>query len=160
LPYFGLPKKTNTLDKIVAEKKSQQNLNLKTEIPLDKNALSIPDSSGKVVSSTIGKQLENSSGKIIAPTFASDIVFKIQLGAFKNEVPLEIVNQFLKISKLGVENHKDLNGLTIFTAGDFKTYGEASKIKQEVIFNNFKDAFIVAYRNGKKIAIDEAKIEY
>ena len=95
--------------------------------------------------------------QIYASTFAPDVVFKIQLGAFKNEVPLEIVNQFLKISKLGVENHKDINGLTIYTAGDFKTYNEAINIKQEIIANNFKDAFVVAYRNGKKISMDEAK---
>ncbi|HEX8517665.1 MAG TPA: hypothetical protein VF868_15815 [Bacteroidia bacterium] len=86
----------------------------------------------------------------------SGLVFKVQIGAFKDEVPLEIANQFLKIASKGIKNYKDANGLTIYTLGNFKTYEEAQSLKNE-ISSIVTDAFIVAYNNGTKISVDEAK---
>ena len=88
----------------------------------------------------------------------SGIVFKVQIGAFKEEVPLEIANKFLKIAKKGVKNYKDANGLTIYTVGTYKTYAEASTVRTEVVNEAaITDAFIVAYKDGNKISIDEAR---
>ncbi|MBL0329163.1 MAG: PD40 domain-containing protein [Bacteroidetes bacterium] len=88
----------------------------------------------------------------------SGIVFKVQIGAFKEEVPLEIANKFLKIAKKGVKNYKDQNGLTIYTVGTYKTYAEASTVRAEVVAEaGITDAFIVAYKDGAKISIDEAR---
>lgn len=86
------------------------------------------------------------------------VVFKVQIGAFREEVPLEIANKFLKIAKKGIKNYKDDNGLTIYSVGSYKSYDEALTIKNEVIAEaDIKDAFIVAYNNGKKISVEEAK---
>ncbi len=88
----------------------------------------------------------------------SGIVFKVQIGAFKEEVPLEIANKFLKIANKGVKNYKDANGLTIYTVGTYKTYAEASKVRTEVVKEGgITDAFIIAYKDGLKITIDEAR---
>lgn len=84
------------------------------------------------------------------------VVFKVQIGAFKDEVPLDIANQFLKIANKGIKNYKDESGLTIYTVGNFKTYDEASQLRTE-IGEVIKDAFIVAYNDGQKISLDEAK---
>jgi hypothetical protein len=86
----------------------------------------------------------------------SGLVYKVQIGAFKEEVPLEIANQFLKIANKGIKNYKDANGLTIYTLGSFRTYDEALSLKNEIT-GTVKDAFIVAYNNGTKISIEEAK---
>jgi hypothetical protein len=85
------------------------------------------------------------------------IVFKVQIGAFSQEVPLEIANKFLKIAKKGIKNYKDENGLTIYTVGKYATYEEADKSRQEVAAEGLPDAFIVAYADGKKIPVDEAQ---
>ncbi len=85
------------------------------------------------------------------------IIFKVQIGAFKDEVPLEIANKFLKISKKGIKNYKDDNGLTIYSVGSYKTYEEATASKAEVIEAGITDAFVVSYNNGKKISLEEAK---
>lgn len=91
-------------------------------------------------------------------TIDSGIVFKVQIGAFAEEVPLEIANKFLLIAKKGVKNYKDANGLTIYTVGTFRTYEEASTAKTEVATEaNITDAFIVAYKDGTKISVEEAK---
>jgi hypothetical protein len=86
----------------------------------------------------------------------SGLVFKVQIGAFKDEVPLEIANQFLKIASKGIKSYKDSNGLTIYTLGGFRSYEEALQLRNEIA-GTVKDAFIVAYNNGNKISVEEAK---
>ncbi len=92
------------------------------------------------------------------PEIEPGIVFKVQIGAFNQEVPLDIANKFLKISKKGIKNYKDEQGLTIYTVGKYATYEEADKARQEVVTAaGLTDAFIVAYSDGKKIPVDEAQ---
>lgn len=157
LPYFGKEQKQIVPENI--ETNPQQPSQEKT--PEEKAPVITNKSNGPL---TI-KQLQdrytdikpnNTNSQIYASTFATDVVFKVQLGAFRNEVPLDIVNKFLKISKYGVENYIDITGLTIYTAGDFKTYEEANKVKKELAADVFQDAFVVAYRQGKKISMEEA----
>ena len=85
------------------------------------------------------------------------IVFKVQIGAFNEEVPLETANKFLKISKKGIKNYKDEKGTTIYTVGNYATYEEADRSRQEVASEGLPDAFIVAYSDGKKISVEEAQ---
>ena len=149
LPFFGSPKQ-NVPESSTAS--AQQSLQTNPTPAIGNEKKSVTDNNAAAE-----KQPANIENQIYASTFAADVAFKIQLGAFRFEVPLDIVNKFLKISKLGVENYVDINGLTIFTAGDFKSYDDANKVKQELVADSFKDAFVVAYRNGKKISMDEAK---
>ena len=91
------------------------------------------------------------------PATEAGVVFKVQIGAFKDEVPLDIANKFLKVASKGIKNYKDENGLTIYTVGSYKTYEEAAKMKSELADSELNDAFIVAYKDGKKISVEEAK---
>lgn len=61
------------------------------------------------------------------------IVFRVQLGAFKNNVPYQMVESFLKISDKGINQETDSRGLHIFYAGTFTEYAPALQLKQEVI---------------------------
>ena len=90
-------------------------------------------------------------------TIESGVIYKVQIGAFSNEVPLQVANKFLSIASEGIKNYKDEKGLTIYTIGSFKTYDEAAASKVKVAGAGIPDAFIVAYNNGKKISLDEAK---
>lgn len=91
-------------------------------------------------------------------TIDSGLVYKVQIGAFKDEVPLAIANKFLKIADKGIKNYKDENGLTIYTVGKYTSYEAAAASKAEIILDsNVIDAFIVAYLDGKKISIDQAR---
>ena len=85
------------------------------------------------------------------------VVFKIQIGAFNEEVPLPIANKFLRIARMGVKNYEDERGLTVYTVGAYSNYEDANKAKAAVVSQGITDAFIVAYSDGKKITIDEAK---
>jgi len=101
----------------------------------------------------------NNSTNTIGSTMPAEdgVVFRVQIGAFKDEVPLEIANKFLKIAKKGIKNYKNEDGLNIYSVGSYKNYEDASASRAEVVAEGITDAFIVAYYNGKKVSIDEAK---
>lgn len=121
---------------------------------VEKNTTTQPTvtTQGQTTTPTVTKQ------PVQTPEIQAGIVFKVQIGAFNQEVPLEIANKFLKISKKGIKNYKDEKGLTIYTVGNYSTYAEADKSRQEVATEGaLPDAFVVAYSDGKKISVEEAQ---
>ena len=85
------------------------------------------------------------------------VVFKVQLGVFKNNAPLEMQKAFDKIKD--IEQDLTISGLYRFTSGKFTTYDEAKKHKEELISKGIKDVFIIAFFNEQLIDIQEA-LEY
>lgn len=85
-----------------------------------------------------------------------NIVFKVQLGAFRNEVPVEIMNKYLTIADKGIANFKS-GDLTIYTVGSYKDAASAETVKAEVVAKGITDAFVIALNNGEKISLEEAK---
>ena len=98
--------------------------------------------------------------KVVTPVAPNNtpvnIVYKVQLGAFKNEVPVEIMNKYLTIADKGIANFKS-GDLTIYTVGNFKDAASAEAIKAEVIAKGIADAFVIALNNGEKITLEDAK---
>lgn len=85
------------------------------------------------------------------------IVFKVQIGAFKNDVPVDIVNQLLDVVVgNNLEHVKNADGLTVYTSGNFKDYNSANEFKNSIVAKGVKDAFVVAFLNGQKIAVTKA----
>lgn len=85
-----------------------------------------------------------------------NILFKVQLAAVKNE--LNSNHPMLQGLTTPVNQEKSEDGLIRYYSGAFKTYEKAlvelNKIKTNGIAH---DAFIVAFLNGKKITINDAK---
>jgi hypothetical protein len=87
----------------------------------------------------------------------NNLVFKIQIGAYKEMIPVEVAGQFLKVAYLQVEYVTNDQGLTIYSVGKLTDYASANKVKAEVIEKSgITDAFIAPYYNGKKISVAEA----
>ncbi|HEY4798167.1 MAG TPA: hypothetical protein VII99_03720, partial [Bacteroidia bacterium] len=84
------------------------------------------------------------------------IVFKVQVGAYKEKVPIGEANKLLKISDKGIKTFKDENGLMIYTVGEFLEYETANKQKEQIISQGVTGAFVIAIKNGKKIPASEA----
>ncbi len=84
----------------------------------------------------------------------SKIVFKIQIGVFKNEAlgDAAIASKGL----INIEKATTIGNLVKFTAGSFTAYQDAINYKNEVIANGFPGAFIVAYFNNESIPLTEA----
>jgi hypothetical protein len=93
---------------------------------------------------------------IPANNLSVNIVYKVQLGAFRNEVPVEIMNKYLTIADKGIANFKS-GDLTIYTVGNYKDAVAAETVKAEVIAKGITDAFVIALNNGEKISLEDAK---
>jgi hypothetical protein len=87
---------------------------------------------------------------------ASDVVFKIQLGAFKENVPFSAVSAFLSVADKGITQETDARGLHIFYAGQYTNYDEALAARSDIASKGVKDAFIVAFVKGKRTNATEA----
>jgi len=80
------------------------------------------------------------------------VVFKVQVGAFRNPIPSETFRGFAPIV-----GESTGTGLTRYTAGLFKTFENANDAKTGIRDLGYSDAFVVAYRNGERISIAEAR---
>jgi hypothetical protein len=103
---------------------------------------------------------ESKPNVITSPTAKAtpgDLNYKVQIGAFRDEVPVEIATIFFQITKKGITHYKNEEGLTIYNAGNFTTYDEALRLKNELSQDyNLKDSFVVPYLKGKRIPLNEA----
>ncbi|RMG75932.1 MAG: hypothetical protein D6707_12815, partial [Bacteroidetes bacterium] len=80
------------------------------------------------------------------------LVFKVQVGAFRNPISPEIFKGFAPIT-----GEKTESGLTRYTAGYFKSLNSANEAKNEIRALGYSDAFVVAYYNGERIPIYKAR---
>jgi hypothetical protein len=79
------------------------------------------------------------------------VYYKVQIGAFRNDIPQNLYDQFAPIS-----GERLNTGITRFTAGFFVQFENAKDVKQQIRAMGYNDAFIVAYRDGKRIPLYEA----
>jgi hypothetical protein len=79
------------------------------------------------------------------------IYYKIQVGAFRTSIPQNLYDEFAPVSGESVGN-----GLVRYSAGFFKTYDRADQVKMDIRRMGYSDAFVVAYKDGKRIPIYEA----
>lgn len=88
----------------------------------------------------------------------SDIIFKVQVGAYEKQVPTNVVSSLLKIASMkDFEQKANEKGITLYTVGKFKSYDEAVQSKNIVVNSGAPDAFVIAYKGNKQISVDEAK---
>lgn len=81
----------------------------------------------------------------------SGVVFKVQIGAFRKPVPQEAFSDMTPVMGETVGN-----GLVRYTAGLFTGFDGAAAAKDLVRDRGYRDAFVVAYRDGKRIPLGEA----
>lgn len=85
------------------------------------------------------------------------LVFSVQLGAYREFVPIAMANRFLLFASKGVSIYRDSNsGLTVYQVGAYGNYKEAASLKEDAIAKGINDAFIVAWKDGVKIPMEEA----
>ncbi len=82
----------------------------------------------------------------------SGIVYKVQVGAFRNPIPQDHFNRFAPLA-----GERLSNGITRYTAGIFIGFNDANVAKNSIRQMGYSDAFVVAYRDGKRISLNEAR---
>ena len=88
------------------------------------------------------------------PRIPKGLIFKVQVGAFRNPIPQDLFKGFAPIS---AEKLRD--DITRYSVGYFKTFKDANLAKNQVraLSDSYGDAFVVAFNNGKKIKLSEAR---
>jgi hypothetical protein len=79
------------------------------------------------------------------------VVYSVQIGAFRNALPMEAFMDLAPVSGEQVGN-----GLTRYTAGLFTSAENAAKAGESVRSRGYRDAFVVAYLDGRRISLREA----
>lgn len=99
---------------------------------------------------TNSNTIESSVGN--NPFNSNEIVFRVQIETSTKKIPIN-VDRFRGLSIL--EYTQD--GLYKYTAGNFQNdFKSANTYKNEMRENGFPHAFVVAFQNGERIAIDQA----
>lgn len=84
----------------------------------------------------------------------SKVKFKVQLGAFKNDIPAKLLDVFLEVGNVKLKRTDA--GLTVYLVGEESGYDKAEVLKKKMIDLGVKDAFVVGEYNGSIIPAQDA----
>ena len=89
----------------------------------------------------------------IDPPLPDGLVFKVQIAAFRKSIP---ANTFGDIKPVNGETAPN-STFTRYMAGLFTNYTDANQSKNTIRVKGYKDAFVVAYFNGRRISVRQAR---
>lgn len=90
--------------------------------------------------------------KVAGKVAEAAVEFKVQLMASSRDIPLR-PDDFNGLGKLSKEPH---NNLYRYFYGSTASYGEAKMLKANADMKGYKTSFIVAYKDGVRIPVEEA----
>ena len=88
----------------------------------------------------------------INPKLPDGLIYKVQVGAFRNPIPQDLFRGFAPISA-----EKVRDDITRYRVGYFTSYNEANSAKNQIRGSGYIDAFVVALNNGNRITLSEAR---
>lgn len=129
----------------------------------------LPMEEPKITQPTAPKQpTAAEADKSVASESNSEAISASNTGAAKRATGVEYRVQFLSSNKELKSGSREFKGLTDYTfylqkgvyrytTGSFKRVSEAVNLQKQVREIGFKDAFVVAFNNGERISLQEAK---
>lgn len=81
----------------------------------------------------------------------NDIVYRVQLGAFRNRISTSVFNT----SAGAVLELKTGENIYRYVTKGYKTIENAASVRADLVVQGYSDAFVTAYRNGKRIPLSE-----
>lgn len=82
----------------------------------------------------------------------SDVVYRVQLGAFKNKISTSVFN-----TSAGVLELKTGESIYRYVTKGYRTIEEAAAVRADLVVQGYSDAFVTAYKEGKRIALNTTK---
>jgi hypothetical protein len=84
-----------------------------------------------------------------------NILFKVKLGEYIEDVPVKEAGLFLQLSSRGIENYED-GEKTSYSIGSFLDYKSALDLQVEMKETGVNKPEIIVFQNGNEIEIEEA----
>lgn len=81
------------------------------------------------------------------------VKFKVQIGAYAGQIPTDILDKMMSLGRIDQRDGDD--GATRYFTGEFNTYEEAKRLKEELSAFGFADAFVAAEYEGRIITANE-----
>jgi hypothetical protein len=81
-----------------------------------------------------------------------DIVYRVQLGAYKNRISKEVFRNAGTVLELKTDDD-----VFRYATRGFKTIQDAADLKATLVVEGYGDAFITAYKDGKRIPMNTTK---
>jgi hypothetical protein len=81
-----------------------------------------------------------------------DIVYRVQLGEFKNKISTSVFN-----TSAGVLELKTGESVYRYVTKGFRTIEEAASVRADLVIQGYSDAFVTAYKDGKRIPMSQTK---
>lgn len=138
---------------------------IETKIPLPINLENVDEkdseSQGEAIVKVSGKEVfvnnnqSNYNKKNPIPIdieLPKGLILKVQIGAFRNKIDPTTFKGFSPIV-----GELTPSGLTRYTAGVFTDFANVNTAKDRIREKGYSDAFVVAYFNGKRISIVQAR---
>lgn len=83
---------------------------------------------------------------------SSDIVYRVQLGAFRNRIPVSVFN-----TSAGVLELKTGENVYRYVTKGYRTIEQAAAVRADLVIQGYSDAFVTAYKDGKRIPLSQTK---
>lgn len=83
----------------------------------------------------------------------NEISFSVQFASYPDAKPVSS-ELFRNVENVKRYFHK---GLYKYVTGEFETFSKASELRSKLVKKGYNDAFVVAFKNGERISIEEAR---
>ncbi len=123
-------------------KKPVSNKPVPADVKIAEDSTKIPDS----------LQSKKTDSNVSVNSTLSAVSYKVQFSSSDKKIPLTS-NQFKQLK--GVSEYVE-NGMYKYTVGNFDDLNDAMNLQKEVRNSGFKEAFVVAFKDGKRINMKDA----
>ncbi len=113
-----------------------------------------PDLNEEVDAAKIKYGKELKSGGAYIPV-RGEVIFRVQLGAYRNKLSPTVFRHAGNVIEL-----QTAEGLYRYATGAYRTLTDAAMQRAELVPLGYPDAFITAYKDGKRIALKDAGAIY
>lgn len=112
-----------------------------------------PTNTSSVSTTTNDPNSVNSANEEKIERFGKDeIIYRVQLGAFKNKISTKIFN-----TSAGILELKAGENFYRYVTKGYKNIEEAAAIRADMVIQGYSDAFVTAYKDGKRVALNQTK---
>lgn len=117
------------------------------EIYPNKVAFSLRDANKVAIANNTVNDKGANKGALNVP----GVVLRVQLGAYRNKLSKAVFKDINDLIEIQTED-----GLYKYMTGSFTNFDAAAKHKVEMLLNGYPGAFITAYKDGKRVTLEEA----